>query len=172
MPRRVNPKCLACAQLSAAEARRLHGPTGDDCWSELRCPRRRSHYRHRRDNNASRRSQYRLQVGERQAKSSVETLEVELSLPPVAYLYLYREKRQDAPLHAISASVWQGDQKLLEVKPIHCAGLRNQQIQSYLREILAQLKTRFGIRKFEPEIRLDPIACPIPNCALKEAMHD
>ena len=34
MPRRVNKKCIECAQLSAAQARQLHGKQGDDCWRE------------------------------------------------------------------------------------------------------------------------------------------
>ena len=47
MARRITKKCVACAQLSAADAQQLHGKKGDGCWDEKRCPRRRSHYRHR-----------------------------------------------------------------------------------------------------------------------------
>ena len=47
MPRRVDKKCVACAQLGAAQARQLHGKQGDNCWHEKRCPRKQSHYRHR-----------------------------------------------------------------------------------------------------------------------------
>ena len=57
MPRRIDPKCLACAQLDAEAAIALHGPKGDDCWDSKRCPRRRSHYRNRRENNAKRRAE-------------------------------------------------------------------------------------------------------------------
>ena len=57
MPRRIDPKCLACAQLDANAALALHGPKGDDCWDSKRCPRRRSHYRNRRENNAKRRAE-------------------------------------------------------------------------------------------------------------------
>lgn len=90
-----------------------------------------------------------------------------ISLKPVAYLYLYRQKRQESPLHALAVSVWQGEQQLLEVTPIHCAGLRNQQIQSYLVDVLKTLQQRFGITKFEPEIRMEPAECPIQPCPLK-----
>lgn len=170
MPRRIDSKCLNCAQLSVAEARQQHGPVGDNCWTESRCHRKRSHYRHRRDNNASRRSQYQQVRQQQQAVTSTATLEVSLDFKPVAYLYLYRQKRQDAPLHAIAVSVWQGDQQILEVKPIHCAGMRNQQIQSYLMEVLKTLKQQFSITKFEPEIRLEPTECPIRPCPLKPKM--
>lgn len=167
MPRRINQKCLQCAQLSVAEARQMHGDGGDGCWDEKVCHRRRSHYRNRRDVNAARRSLYHQMTQEKLAESAPEVITVPIPLKPVAYLYLYRQKRQDAPLHAISVSVWQGNQRLLEVEPIHCAGLRNQQIQTYLMGVLQTLKQRYGITKFEPEIRLEPAECPIENCPLK-----
>lgn len=167
MPRRLNPKCLDCARLSVAEARQQHGAEGDGCWDESLCHRRRSHYRKRRDINAARRSAYRQDVEQKRAEAAPEALSVPIALKPVAYLYLYRQKRQDAPLHAIAVSVWQGDQRLLEVAPIHCAGLRNQQIQTYLMDVLKTLQSRFGITKFEPEVRLEPAECPIENCPLK-----
>lgn len=94
------------------------------------------------------------------------TLAVEVETIPVAYLYLYREKRQDAPLHAIAASVWQGSEKTLEIEPIHCAGMRNQQVNQYLQKIQLQLDARFGIKKFESVLRLEPAECPIENCPL------
>ncbi|WOD37150.1 hypothetical protein [Nodosilinea sp. E11] len=167
MPRRINLKCLHCAQLSVDEARQLHGEQGDACWEESRCHRRRSHYRNRRDNNASRRSTYRQSAQENQSGQAPETISIAIALKPVAYLYLYRQKRQDAPLHALSVSVWEGEQHLLDVTPIHCAGMRNQKIQEYLMDVLKTLRERYGITKFEPEIRLEPTECPIKTCPLK-----
>ena len=169
MPRKIDPKCLECAQLPVAEAREQHGPDGDGCWHEQRCHRRRSHYRNRRDINAERRSLYRQAVKIQKAELAPDTLQVAIPLKPVAYLYLYRQKRQDAPLHAIAVSVWQGEQRLLEVTPIHCAGLRNQQIQAYLMEVLRSLRQNYGITKFEPDVRLEPQECPITPCPLKHS---
>lgn len=60
----------------------------------------------------------------------------------------------------------------MEVKPIHCAGLRNRQIQDYLAQILEQLRQRYDIKKFEPEIRLEPSECPIEGCAFKQSPVD
>jgi hypothetical protein len=167
MPRRINPQCLHCAKLSVEEARQLHGAQGDGCWEESRCHRRRSHYRNRRDNNASRRSTYRQSVEENQSGQAPETISIAIALKPVAYLYLYRQKRQDAPLHALSVSVWEGEQHLLDVTPIHCAGMKNQKIQEYLMDVLKTLRERYGISKFEPEIRLEPTECPLKSCPLK-----
>lgn len=134
----------------------MHGPDGDGCWNEKTCHRRRSHYRHRGDNNSRRRS----------VRMVHTTIAVEVETNPVAYLYLYREKRQDAPLHAIAVSVWQGTEKTLEIEPIHCAGMRNQQVNQYLQKIQLQLDDRFGIKKFESVLRLEPTECPIQNCPL------
>jgi hypothetical protein len=167
MPRRINPQCLHCAQLSVDQARQLHGEQGDGCWEESRCHRKRSHYRNRRDNNAFRRSTYRQTIQDHQSDQAPETISIAIALKPVAYLYLYRQKRQDAPLHAISVSVWEGEKHLLDVTPIHCAGMKNQKIQTYLMDVLKTLRERYGITKFEPEIRLEPTECPIESCPLK-----
>ena len=167
MARALDPKCLACSQLSVAEARQIHGPEGDNCWNQKRCPRRRSHYRNRRESNAKRRAERQQAKVAEMANSGVETVAIQKETAPVAYLYLYRERRKDAPLHAIAASVWWGEEKVLEVEPIHCAGLRNRQIQRYLERTLGYLRTRYGITKFEPEIRLELQECPMKDCPLK-----
>ena len=156
MARSINSKCLTCSRLSVSEAREIHGPRGDGCWNEKTCHRRRSHYRHRGDNNSRRRS----------LKKGHQTIAIAAETPPVAYLYLYREKRKDALLHAIAVSVWQGSEKILEIEPMHCAGMRNQQVNQYLQAIQLQLDDRFGIRKFESVLRLEPAECPIQNCPL------
>ena len=166
MPRRINPVCLACAQLDAEGAISLHGPKGDDCWDSKRCPRRRSHYRNRRENNAKRRAE-RIVAQGKPVELGPERVTISLDLNPVAYLYLYREKRKDSPLHALAISVWEGDKKVMEIEPIHCSGLRNRQISDYLSKALAYLKTRYGISKFESEVRMEPLECPISPCPLK-----
>ncbi|NEP19398.1 MAG: hypothetical protein F6J97_21315 [Leptolyngbya sp. SIO4C1] len=168
MPRKIDKKCLACVQLSPDQARVAHGPDGDGCWDERRCHRRRSHYRKRRDINEKRRVDY----ARSREQTSVETISIEVETAPLAYLYLYREKRKDAPLHAIAVSVWQDSQKVLEIEPIHCSGMRNRQIQRYLERALQQLNQRFGITKFEPDIRLEPVECPIADCPLKQEAAD
>ena len=168
MPRRISKKCVACAQLSAADAQQLHGKKGDDCWNKKRCPRRRSHYRNRQQLNEKRRLAYQQQfAGEVSAEGAVETvaLPVAESSVPYANLYIWREKRKDAPIHAIAASVFQNGSKVLEVAPIHCAGYRKRQLEKYIhKDVMGYLKARFGITFFADEIRLEPIECPIPGC--------
>ena len=171
MPRRVDKKCVACAQLSASDARQLHGKgkKGDGCWNEKRCPRKRSHYRNRQQLNEKRRLKYQQQVtgvasGNEQEVEIVSLSVAETSVP-YANLYIWREKRKDAPIHAIAATVFQDGSKVLEVQPIHCAGYRRRQLENYVqRDIMGYLNARFGITFFADEIRLEPIECPIPGC--------
>ncbi|MGC1307375.1 MAG: hypothetical protein WA885_09110 [Phormidesmis sp.] len=168
MPRRINKKCVECAQLSAAQAQQLHGKEGDGCWNEKRCRRRRSHYRNRQQVNEDRRSHYRQQgsAGE-PAGDGVETVSLSVAEESVPYanLYIWREKRKDAPIHAIAASVFQNGSKVLEVAPIHCAGYRKRQLEKYVqKDVMGYLNARYGITFFADEIRLEPIECPIQGC--------
>lgn len=164
MPRQPDPKCVACAQLSVEEAQDRHGPGGDNCWIASRCHRRRSHYRHRGQVNVQRREQYRAT----QHQTKVNELKIEVDLPPAAYLYLYRAKRADSPVHAVAAAVWQGDQQLLSVRPIHCAGLTGRRLKQYLVQVLDEIHQRYPqIHQFEAEIRLEPTECPIKGCPLR-----
>ena len=166
MPRRVDKKCVACAQLSAADARQLHGKKGDGCWHDKRCPSKRSHYRNRQRLNEQRRLQYRQEVSEVGTKE-VETVVLSVAEPSVPYanLYIWRERRKDAPVHAIAASVFKDGAKVLEVAPIHCAGYRKRQLENYVqKEVIGYLNARFGITFFADEIRLEPMECPIAGC--------
>ncbi|HEY9642634.1 MAG TPA: hypothetical protein V6C57_19260 [Coleofasciculaceae cyanobacterium] len=167
MPRKIQPKCLECSRLSAQAAQQLHGEQGDGCWNAKICPRRRSHYRHRAEKNAQRRGQRAVAKTTKMGRAAVETIIVPVQLSPVALIYLYREARKDAHLHAIALTVWRGEEKLAEVKPIHCLGMTNSQVNRYLREALKVLNQRYGITEFEPEIRLEPLECPIDPCPLK-----
>lgn len=171
MPRKIDKKCLKCAQLSASQAQQLHGPKGDGCWHEKRCPRKRSHYRHRPVLNEQRRLHYQQTTD---ADSAVETVSLSVAEASVPYanLYIWREKRKDAPIHAIAASVFQDGSKVLEVKPIHCAGYRKRQLEHYVqKEVMSYLNARFGITFFADEIRLEPIECPIAECPWHDRLN-
>ena len=170
MARRISKKCVECAQLSAADARLLHGKgkKGDGCWHDKNCPSKRSYYRNRQRLNEQRRLQYQQQVsGGALGEGPVETVSLSVAerSMPYANLYIWREKRKDAPIHAIAASVFQNGSKVLEVAPIHCAGYRKRQLEKYVqKDVMGYLRARFGITFFADEIRLEPIECPIPGC--------
>jgi hypothetical protein len=82
-------------------------------------------------------------------------------------LYLYREARKDAHLHALAIAIWQGNVKLEEIPATHCMGMTNSQVRQYLQTVLADLHQRYRIQTFEPEIRYEPGFCPIQPCPLK-----
>jgi hypothetical protein len=168
MPLSVNPKCLKCIDYSRSEAKRLHGSQGDGCWKDNTCDSKRHHYRHRKQNNAKRKGEYANQKAQTTQVETAETLFIPVQAPPVALLYLYKEKPKDAHLHALAVSVWQGSEKLAEVEPIHCMGMTNTQVKHYLKEVLKVLRDRFGITEFEPSIRMEPTECEIAECPLKD----
>ena len=167
MARRISKKCVECSQLSVAQAQQLHGKKGDGCWHDKRCPSKRSYYRNRQRLNEQRRLYYQQQVSGASEERQVETVSLpvaEVSVP-YANLYIWREKRKDAPIHAIAASVFQDGSKVLEVAPIHCAGYRKRQLEKYVqKDVMSYLNARFGITFFADEIRLEPIECPIAGC--------
>ncbi len=164
MARPINQKCWHCSQLSVETARELHGEAGDHCWNEQTCHRKRSHYRNRADNNQKRKSEY----ASVKAKHQVEICSEQPAppAPPIALLYLYRDLRKDAHLHALAIVVWQGNHKLEEIPPTHCMGMTNSQVRQYLQAVLADLRQRYAIQTFEPEIRYDVCFCPIRPCPL------
>jgi hypothetical protein len=170
MARSINPKCWECALLSSDVAQQLHGETGDGCWEPKTCHRRRSHYRHRADNNQKRKGEYAVAKAATQPDRppAPPTATVDKpNIPPVALLYLYRDNRRDAHLHAIAIAVWQGDRKLEQsLEPTHCMGMTNSEVNAYLLKALGELRDRYGIVKFKQEIRYDPSFCPIRPCPL------
>ena len=174
MARRVSKKCVECAQLRAADAQRLHGSKGDGCWHDKRCPSKRSYYRNRQRLNEQRRLQYQQNVTSvTSEEGSVETasLPVAEASVPYANLYIWREKRKDAPIHAIAATVFQDGSKVLEVAPIHCAGYRKRQLEKYVqKDVMGYLHARFGITFFADEIRLEPMECPLEECPWRDRL--
>ncbi|PSB43923.1 hypothetical protein C7B80_22350 [Cyanosarcina cf. burmensis CCALA 770] len=166
MGRHISKICRQCATLSVEEAKELHGEDGDRCWNPQVCHRRRSHYRHRDDNNRSRRRAKRIGTGA--TELPVHT-EIESPAPPnaiAAVLVLYRQHK-NSPVHAVAAEIWQGNNLIASVKPVHCMGMRGDRVSEYLQEILALLTQQFGVTRFEDIIKEVPVQkCPIQPCPL------
>ena len=167
MGRPISKICRQCATLSVEEAKEIHGEHGDRCWNPQVCHRRRSHYRHRDDNNRSRRRTKRMGI----LASTELPVKVEIE-PPVpqlaiaAVLVLYRQHK-NSPVHAVAAEIWQGSNLIASVKPIHCMGMRGDRVSEYLQEILALLTQQFGVARFEDIVKEVPVQkCPIRPCPL------
>ncbi len=157
--RSIPLKCKKCAMLSAAQAQALHGTDGDGCWNPKVCYSRRSYARHR-DRKNQQRNRHRQ--------------ETVIELPPAdlaafadiqyAVLVVYREAGVESIVHAISATVWKGQERVAIVQPIHCIGMVPSQIHLYVKKLLALLEDKYGVRKFAAQERLDPYLCPIRPC--------
>jgi hypothetical protein len=95
--------------------------------------------------------------------------QIEVSQPTVysAVLVLYRS-RKDSPVHAVAVRVWQGNKQVAEVPTVHCVGLNGKQLRDFLGGVLATLKQKYDIDRFEEKIlELKPEQCPIIPCPLK-----
>jgi len=151
MPRPINQKCLGCSKIPREEAMQR------DCWVEPRCDKRRSSYRHRLQRNQRRRVD----------TDSAIVLEMPAVALPSAFLYWYR-RRKDAPLHAIGAELWSGNDRIARIEPVHCMGLTEAQVKTVLARILEQFSQHLGkkIERFRDSQELDPSSCPIRPCPL------
>jgi len=159
MPTRSSEKCRQCSKLSLEQALQKHGLEGTNCWEGEPCHKRRTYYRHRDRYNKTRRL--------KRQSSENAPLQVPITPAPAAVLYLYRE-RVDAPLHAIGAELWLGQEKVAAIEPVHCLGLTSRQVAAYLQEVLQVFSHKYevSISKFAAQVELDPSRCPILPCPL------
>lgn len=106
------------------------------------------------------------------ATQSSEVIEIDPPQPPTApaaILVLYRQSPH-TPVHAVAAEVWQESQKIAEVKPVHCMGMRADKVTDYIKQLLTSLNRQFAITKFEDVVKEVPIQqCPIIPCPLKHS---
>ncbi|PSB32064.1 hypothetical protein [Stenomitos frigidus] len=127
-----------------------------------------SQYRHWDDKSRKPRRHRKLALPVAHQPSAI--IEVEpplLASAPAAILVLYRQA-DDTPVHAVAAEVWQGEQKIIEVKPVHCMGMRADRVADYIKTLLSDLHQRFAVTRFEDVIKEMPVQqCPIPSCPLK-----
>jgi cell division protein FtsB len=97
----------------------------------------------------------------------VEVVPPPVPIAPAAILVLYRQQA-NAPVHAVAAEVWQGNQQIAVVPPVHCLGLKGDRVSAYIKDVLASLTQQFGVTRFEDVIKELPVArCPINPCPLQ-----
>jgi hypothetical protein len=81
-------------------------------------------------------------------------------------LVVYRKAGADTPVHAIAAEIWQGQEKIAIVPPVHCLGMVPSQVHQYVGKLLNVLEDRYGMKKFASQTRLDPELCGLRPCPL------
>jgi hypothetical protein len=161
MPRKVAHNCFQCSKLSNGEAQ------AKSCWDADRCPNRRHYQRNKERISQQRKTQAKLSDYPEKSIGidSGKTIAINHPVSTAASIIFYRE-RQDAPVHAITAEVWQGNHKVLAVKPMHCLGLSPAQVVQVMAEILkaCSIELDVELRKFASKVELHPSLCPIRPC--------
>lgn len=74
--------------------------------------------------------------------------------------------REDSPIHALGVEVWDGNEPIAVVQPVHCAGWLPSQVHEYVRQVLAVLALEYGFKKFASQKLISPTQCPIRPCPL------
>lgn len=166
MSRPTQAKCQQCASLTAQAAQALHGPNGDACWNPTVCHRRRSHYRHRQQNNQKRQQN-------RHWQTIQDTLSAFMAQPPApqkdftTFLYLYiHQEQNDKHLHAIGIALWQGQTLKAQVPLTHCLGIESEELKVWLAQTLKRLSQSFGRIKVDHLVELEAQSCPLQPCPL------
>jgi hypothetical protein len=170
MGRLLNKKCLACSALDVNQAKQQYGTEGDNCWDDSRCHKRRSHYRHRGERNATRVLKRQLQ----QQVTQPQLVHLCVSTPPVssAVLILYSEHpdnfKDGIPIHAIGAELWIENQRQAQIEPIHCFGMRGDKVTALLPQILEAFSEYVGNGKrftsFSVKVHRHVRDCPLRPC--------
>ncbi len=160
MPKKVAHNCFQCSKLSHDEA------LTKSCWDADRCPNRR-HYQRNKERISQQRRSLKTQAKLLDSPERSTTIEIDHPICTAASIIFYRE-RQDAPVHAIAAEIWQGNRKVLDVKPMHCLGLSPAQVVEMLKEILSACSNELEVElaKFASKVELHPSLCPIRPCPL------
>lgn len=112
---------------------------GDGCWNDLKCHKRRSHYRHRSERNLKRVVLRQIQG----VPDTPETIEFSPSLPlskqfPVLILYTDHppHPKQKILVHAVGAELWLGTEKQVRIEPVHSFALSKEQFHALTQQIL------------------------------------
>jgi hypothetical protein len=163
----VPKKCRDCAinLLSKADALRVHGPEGDNCWEGKACQDRRARLRDP------------LLNSKRQQKRKVALGVVTYALQPTGVyapiLHLYRETTT-SPLHAVGAALFysdpvHGDSLVAEIDVLHTLGLTEAGVETKFAEILQQFSQTAGkpLTRFRAVVEKAPSRCPLPTCPLR-----
>jgi hypothetical protein len=160
MPKKVAHNCFQCSKLSHDEAQ------VKSCWDADRCPNRR-HYHRNKERISQQRRSLKTHAKLSDHTDRPTTIEIDHPMGTAASIIFYRE-RQDAPVHAIAAEIWQGNRKVLSVKPMHCLGLSPNQVVGMMAEILKACSTEINadLSRFASKVELHPSLCPIRPCLL------
>lgn len=149
MGRKANPICVYCAKnyRTEDEAKEKH----PSCYVGHNCRIKRSRLRNPGKVNAKRRAY----AARKKGITSVKPI-----LPEAyrAELEIYGKENQF--VHAIALKIYQGNKLSHQMLPQHTQGLRQPELEEYIKKLLNYLETEYGIDCFGLIYWLNPTDCP------------
>ena len=149
MGRKPNPTCLYCAKnyRTEAEAKEKHL----ECYVGHNCRIKRGRLRNPGKVNAKRRA-YAAR------KKGIATIEPILPEAYRAELEIYGKQNQ--LVHAIALKIYQGNKLSHQMLPQHTQGLRQLELEEYIKKLLNYLETEYGVDCYGLIYWLSPADCP------------
>lgn len=149
MGRKPNPTCLYCAKnyRTEDEAKEKH----PECYVGHNCRVKRNRLRNSGKVNAKRRQNA-------AKKKGIATVEPILPEAYRAELEIYGKKNQF--VHAIALKIYQGNKLSHQMLPQHTQGLRQPELEEYIKKLLSHLETEYGIDCYGLIYWLNPADCP------------
>ena len=158
MGRKANPVCLYCAKnyRTEDEAKEKH----PECYVGHNCRVKRNRLRNPGKVNAKRRQNA-------AKKKGIATIEPILPEAYRAELEIYGKENQF--VHAIALKIYQGNKLAYQMSPQHTQGLRQPELEEYVKKLLSHLETEYGIDCYGLIYWLNPADCP--ECKSKVFAH-
>ena len=149
MGRKPNPTCLYCSKnyRTEAEAKEKH----PECYVGHNCRIKRNRLRNPGKVNAKRRA-YAAK------KKGIATIEPILPEAYRAELEIYGKENQF--VHAIALKIYQGNKLSHQMLPQHTQGLRQLELEEYIKKLLNYLETEYGVDCYGLIYWLSPADCP------------
>ena len=149
MPRKADPKCIYCAVHYIEED--LAESKHPECYVKKKCRTKRYRLRNSNRVNAKRRQNNARNKG-------ITTIEAILPEAYRAELEIYGKENQF--VHAIALKIYQGNKLSHQMLPQHTQGLRQPELEEYIKKLLSHLETEYGIDCYGLIYWLNPADCP------------
>ena len=166
MGRKSNPTCLYCAKNYRTEddAKEKH----PECYVGHNCRIKRNRLRNpgkvnaKRRQNAAKKKAMKCGLGgfphEQLHQEGIATTEPILPEAYRAELEIYGKENQF--VHAIALKIYQGNKLSHQMLPQHTQGLRQPELEEYIKKLLNYLEAEYGIDCYGLIYWLNPVDCP------------
>lgn len=142
MPRKINRKCAACANLPIDESRE------QTCWSESKCKNKRNHYRSREKKLKSKQQAYAVATG--------KILPTEFEIVPDTYraeLILYGNRPNKlgvvkGGVKGFQVLIYLGSSLVSQSNYVACAGMIQADLELAIDSSLEQVDRLYGIKTY------------------------